>query len=154
MPAIPLILCGKYEEVGKAFKEAVQPKYEVIYFVTSAETGIVDIPQVLKGDFLTLGFSSGNKVGTGNATLGVPRAVVVVGGTYEDAWVESLRKEIGSGGKGVPILKPDVSTHGEAHGEKPTADSGKVAGERALKVLKKLEEEGKLDSKDDGLYLY
>ncbi|KAI1373265.1 hypothetical protein F4677DRAFT_448595 [Hypoxylon crocopeplum] len=151
-PATPLILCGQFEEVGKAFKEAAQPDFEVVYFVSSPQAGLSDIPQVLKGEVLTLAFTGGSKVGTGNVALGAPKAVVV-GATYDDAWVEALRKELAAAGKPVPILKAELPDKAAA-GEAPTPDKGKEAAVRAIRALKKLEGEGKLDGGDDGVYTY
>ncbi|KAI4867984.1 hypothetical protein F4820DRAFT_171067 [Hypoxylon rubiginosum] len=156
MSVIPLILAGHFEEVGKTFQEAVQPDFDVVYFATSPQAGLADIPVVLKGEIPTSAAATGNKVGSGNLAHGIPRAVVL-SGSYDDAFVERLRKAIAAVGKAVPILKLEHSagaTAGAAGGAKPTADKTKAVAERAVKALKKLEDEGKLDGEDDGVYSY
>ncbi|XXG95100.1 Aspartate aminotransferase, cytoplasmic [Hypoxylon texense] len=156
MSVIPLILAGHFEDVGKTFQEAIQPDFDVVYFVTSPQAGLADIPAVLKGEIPTSAAAAGSrhKVGSGNLAHGTPRAVVV-SGSYDDAFVERLRQEIAAVGKAVPILKLDRSgAPAGAAGAKPAAEKTKAVAERAVKVLKKLEDEGKLDGDDDGVYSY
>lgn len=123
----------------------------VVHFVNSPQAGLQDIPLVLNGEIPTSAAATGGKVGSGNLSLGIPR-VVVVGATYDDIWIESLRKEVVAVGKHVLVLKPDLG--GGVAPPKPSAEQAKVAAERAVKVLKKLEEEGKLDTEEDTIYLY
>ncbi|KAL7629746.1 hypothetical protein AAE478_001269 [Parahypoxylon ruwenzoriense] len=158
MTAIPLILCGQFEEMGKVFKEAVQPDFEVVYFTDSLTGGLVDIPLVLKGEIPTSASSTTPKVGTGNLVHGIPRAIVV-GAPYDDGWIAALGKELSDAGiKPVPVLKPEARP-GQAHGHavvkmEPGAVDVKKSAERAVKVLKKLEEEGKLEDGEGGVFVY
>lgn len=123
----------------------------VVYFVTSPQTGLIEIPLLLKGEVPTSASApGGTNVGTGNLSIGAPKAIVV-GITYDNAWIAAAHKEIAAAGKHIPILKPDVSAGGAAA---PSAEKAKVVAERAVKVLRKLEEEGKLDGGDDGIYSY
>ncbi|KAI1765382.1 hypothetical protein GGR53DRAFT_490218 [Hypoxylon sp. FL1150] len=148
---LPFILAGHFEEVGKTFQEAVQPQgFDVVHFVTSPQAGLADIPIVLRGEIPT-SVTGGNKVGSGNLAHGTPRAVVL-SGSYDDAFVERLRKEIAAVGRSVPILKLEHA--GAAAQTKPTADQTKAVADRAVKALKKLEDEGKLDGDNDGVYSY
>ncbi|KAI0380403.1 hypothetical protein F5Y04DRAFT_281786 [Hypomontagnella monticulosa] len=147
----PVILCGHFEEVGKAFSDGLQPGFEVVFFTTSPQSSITAIPQILSGTIPSSSTGS-TKVGTGNLSHGIPKAVVIVSGSpatyYDDAFVDRVRKEIASVGKRVPILKPDNN---------PTTTQQEKAGaaaDRAAKALKKLADEGKLDGDDDGVYHY
>ncbi|KAI1099344.1 hypothetical protein F4804DRAFT_349442 [Jackrogersella minutella] len=148
MSVIPLILCGQFEEVGKAFSEAVKPDFEVVFFTTSPQSALADIPLVLKGEI-----PSGGAVGTGDLSHGSPRAVVVGAQAYDDAWVEAARHELRAAGKRVPFLKPDLSAAPAAGGQ-GGGDRAKAVAERVVKALRKLEGEGKLDGEDDGVYVY
>ncbi|KAI2640854.1 hypothetical protein GGS26DRAFT_180258 [Hypomontagnella submonticulosa] len=151
--ATPVILCGHFEEVGKAFSDGLQPNFEVVFFTTSPQSSLTAIPQVFAGTIPSSSTGS-TKIGTGNLSHGLPKAVVVVAGSpatyYDDAWVERARKEISTSGKRVPILKPD-NNPGTAHQQQEKAAA---AAERAAKALKKLADEGKLDGEDDGVYHY
>ncbi|KAI6084867.1 hypothetical protein F4821DRAFT_261582 [Hypoxylon rubiginosum] len=152
MSVIPLILAGQFEEVGKTFQEAIQPQgFDVVHFVASTQGALADIPVVLKGEIPTSAAVTGSKVGSGNLAHGVPRAVVL-SGAYDDAFVDRLHKEIAAAGQPVPILKLDAGA--KAAGAKPTAEQTKAVVDRAVKVLKKLEGEGKLDGGDNGIYTY
>ncbi|KAI1383674.1 uncharacterized protein F4822DRAFT_84507 [Hypoxylon trugodes] len=166
MSVTPIILCGQFESVGKAFSEAVKPDYEVVYFATSPQSGLTDIPQVLSGQIPTAAsvpgtnkIGNGTKVGSGNLIHGIPKAIVLGAVTYDDEWIESLRKEIPDG-KQVPVLKREFDSSAAAVGSGGAtpvgSEKGKVeaAAERAIEVLKKLEEEGKLEGGDEGVYDY
>ncbi|KAI2472446.1 hypothetical protein F4781DRAFT_361814 [Annulohypoxylon bovei var. microspora] len=147
MSVIPFILAGQFEEVGKAFSEAVKPDFEVVYFTTSPQSALTDIPLVLKGEIPT----PSSKVGSGNLAHGTPKAVVVGAQVYDDAWLEAARQELRAAGKRVPFLKPDTTG---AQGGGSQGDRAQAAAERVAKALRKLEGEGKLDGEDDGVYIY
>ncbi|KAI1775742.1 hypothetical protein F4818DRAFT_386713 [Hypoxylon cercidicola] len=154
MSVIPLILAGHFEEVGKTFAEAVQPDFDVVHFVASPQAGLADIPVVLRREIPTSAATGGaSQVGSGNLAHGIPRAVVL-GASYDDAFVERLREATAAGGKPVPILKPEHPAAGSAPATKPAAEKTKAVADRVVKVLRKLEGEGKLDGGDDGVYSY
>ncbi|KAI1452757.1 hypothetical protein F4805DRAFT_462477 [Annulohypoxylon moriforme] len=151
MSVIPFILAGQFEEVGKAFSEAVKPDFEVVYFATSPQAALTDIPLVLKGEVPT----PSSKVGSGNLVNGPPKAVVIGAQAYDDAWIEAARQELRATGKRVPFLKPDVAgAQGGGVGAGSQGDRAKEAAERVITALKKLEDEGKLEGNDDGVYIY
>ncbi|OTB01118.1 hypothetical protein M426DRAFT_224002 [Hypoxylon sp. CI-4A] len=157
MSVIPVILLGQFEEVGKAFADAVKPNFEVIHFTTTPAAALSEIPLLLKGEIpaaaTTTSASAKPKVGTGNLIHGAPKAIVIGAPTYDEAFVESARKELAVLGKSVPILKPDSGV-GAAKHDGPSAEKAALAAERAVSVLKKLDDEGKLDGDDDGVYVY
>ncbi|KAI0837818.1 hypothetical protein F5Y06DRAFT_64951 [Hypoxylon sp. FL0890] len=156
MSVTPVIVCGQSEEVGKAFSHALKPDFEVIYFTTSPDSALTDIPTVLKGSIPT-STSSSTLVGSGNLSHGTPKAVIISAPAYDDLWVVALRQELlQMAGKHVIILKPDASGYadGGAVGDKAAADKAKVAAEHAVKLLNKLDDEGKLDGDEDGEYVY
>ncbi|KAI1205820.1 uncharacterized protein F4807DRAFT_464281 [Annulohypoxylon truncatum] len=151
MSVIPFILAGQFEEVGKAFSEAVKPDFEVVYFTTSPQTALTDIPLVLKGEIPT----PSSKVGSGNLANGSPKAIVVGAQAYDDTWIEAARQELHAAGKKVPILKPDVTgAQGGGVGAGSQGDRAQAAAERVATALRKLEAEGKLEGSDDGVYIY
>ncbi|KAI0889541.1 uncharacterized protein GGS22DRAFT_1015 [Annulohypoxylon maeteangense] len=151
MSVIPFILAGQFEEVGKAFSEAVKPDFEVVYFATSPQSAVTDIPLVLKGEIPT----PSSKVGSGNLVHGTPKAVVIGAQVYDDTWIEAVRQELHAAGKQVPFLKPDVTgAQGGGVGAGSQGDRAKATAERVTTALKKLEGEGKLDGNDDGVYVY
>ncbi|KAI1413804.1 hypothetical protein F5Y13DRAFT_23609 [Hypoxylon sp. FL1857] len=150
MSVTSLILLGQYEESGKVFSDALKPNYEVVHFSTSPTAALADILTVLKGSIPTSATSS-TQVGTGNLSHGAPKAIIIAASLYDDAWIAAARAEVAAAGKHVVFLKPDASSD---HAGKGTADKTKVAAEHAVKVLRKLEGEGKLDGDDDGVYVY
>ncbi|KAI1090298.1 hypothetical protein F5B19DRAFT_494581 [Rostrohypoxylon terebratum] len=151
MSTISFILAGQYEEVGKAFSEAIKPDFEVVYFATSPQAALNDIPLVLKGEVPT----PSSKVGSGNLANGAPKAIVIGTQAYDDAWIEAARQELAVTGKKIPFLKPNVTgSQGPIAGAGSQGERAKVAAERVATALKKLEAEGKLDGNDDGVYVY
>ncbi|KAI0148296.1 hypothetical protein F4776DRAFT_660468 [Hypoxylon sp. NC0597] len=152
MSVTPVILCGQFEELGKAFSDGLKPDFEVIYFTTSATSALADIQTVLKGSIPT-STSSSTLVGSGNLAHGAPKAIVVSAALYDDAWVDAARQELRAAGRHVPILKPDLSgcVDGVTAADKAKA---KAAAEHAVKVLRKLEDEGKLEGDEDAVYVY
>ncbi|KAH9883817.1 hypothetical protein F4778DRAFT_788282 [Xylariomycetidae sp. FL2044] len=145
--AIPIVLCGKFEEMGKLFKDAVEPDFEVIHFISSPEQGQADIPLLLSGSTAP---TTPSPVGTGDYTQ--PPRAVVVGPNYDDAWIEALRAQMGA--LQVPVLKPDLGGNSQgppsAGAAAPGPEMAKMAAQRALVVLNKLGGEGKLASKGEG----
>ncbi|KAI1135072.1 hypothetical protein F5Y05DRAFT_191179 [Hypoxylon sp. FL0543] len=155
MSVTSVILCGQSEELGKVFSDALKPDFEVIYFTNSPVTGLAQILAVLEGSIPTSAASS-TVVGSGNLSHGAPKAVILSAPDYHDAWVEAARSDIQAAGKRLVILKPDASGYADG-GDKAAAadkDKAKAAAGHALKVLRKLEDEGKLDGEDDGVYAY
>ncbi|KAI1340274.1 hypothetical protein F5Y15DRAFT_53137 [Xylariaceae sp. FL0016] len=129
--AIPIILCGKYESMGEMFKEAVQPDIEVTKFISSPEEGLAEIPQLM------------------NSASSPPQAVVV-GATYDDAWIGDLQSKI----PGLTVLKPNVAGGAGSGAGQPSAEMAKVAAQRAVGVLNGLKGEGKLGSGAGGVVIY
>ncbi|XDG09898.1 hypothetical protein ABKA04_009513 [Annulohypoxylon sp. FPYF3050] len=151
MSTISFILAGQYEEVGKAFSEAIKPDFEVVHFSTSPQAALTDIPLVLKGEIPT----PASKVGSGNLSNGAPKAIVIGAQAYDDAWIEATRQELAASGKKIPFLKPTATgNQGHVVGTGSQGERAKVAAERVATALKKLEAEGKLDGNDDGVYVY
>ncbi|OTA97402.1 hypothetical protein M434DRAFT_26706 [Hypoxylon sp. CO27-5] len=153
MSVTPVILCGQFEELGKAFADGLKPDFEVIYFTTSPTSALADILTVLKGSIPTSTTSS-TLVGSGNLSHGSPKAIIVSAALYDDVWIEAARQELRAAGQHLAILKPDLSGCVDGSAEKGSADKAKAAAEHAVKVLRKLEDEGKLEGEDDGVYAY
>ncbi|KAI0021606.1 hypothetical protein F4780DRAFT_778392 [Xylariomycetidae sp. FL0641] len=128
-----IILCGKFEEMGKIFKETIQPEFEVTQFHTSPDAALSGITEAL---------SSAS-----------PPAAIVVGATYDDAWIASVKGAAGS--LPVPLLKPDVQGAAAATGGAgPGPEMAKMAAQRAKKTLAGLQAEGKLGKGDAGVVMY
>ncbi|KAI0173281.1 hypothetical protein GGR52DRAFT_379864 [Hypoxylon sp. FL1284] len=150
MSIIPLIVGGhELEEVSSVFASAVEPDFEVVYSSTSPEAALPCMVGVLNGE------TPPGPPGLGRhgklRSAGAARAIVLTAG-YDDAFVAALRKQLG--GKPVPILKIDAAASAPGPDATPTPEETRALADRALKVLKKLEAEGKLDGADDGLYAY
>ncbi|ORY57755.1 uncharacterized protein BCR38DRAFT_413671 [Pseudomassariella vexata] len=130
--ATPIILCGKFEQVGQVVKNTIQPEFEVVHFISSPESGQTTIPLLVKGEAPT---NSSDNIGSRN--YAVASKAVVVGAMYDDAWVENLAKEVD-----VPVLRPERLV-GNPTGP-PDAAAVQAVAKRVKEGLQKLVDEGKL----------
>ncbi|KAI1497887.1 hypothetical protein F5X99DRAFT_395498 [Biscogniauxia marginata] len=88
--------------MGQLVKDSIQPQFEVVHFVDSPEAGLSDIPMLVLGN---QPFGSVNSVGTGN--LSKRPLAIIVGATYDDVWIETVRRGLKNLEIKVPILKPN-----------------------------------------------
>ncbi|PWY80281.1 hypothetical protein BO94DRAFT_537156 [Aspergillus sclerotioniger CBS 115572] len=138
---LPVILCGKSEEIGETIITNIKPEFEVIYFVMKFESGAFQIPALLQGEE-DVTFDS--ELGSKDHSRGV--AAIVLGGGYEGAGIQLMR-EAAKGIKPVPWLRPDMS--------KPAPPLGpeyrKAMVERIKVTAKELQEKGTM-SEDEVMY--
>ncbi|KAK7754182.1 hypothetical protein SLS62_003759 [Diatrype stigma] len=69
---LPIILCGKTEQIGRRVAEILRPEYEVIHFTLGIEAAAAEIKHVLAGRDPDT--QSKNSVGTSDYSK-PPRAV-------------------------------------------------------------------------------
>lgn len=138
---IPIILCGKTEQIGQAVIEGLKPDIEVVHFILTPEAGIVEIPQVLDGTIPT------RTIGTGN--LSTPVKAIVLGGAYDADAVSKMREAVGQGPQ-VPWLSQDPDVPTPPLGP----EYGKAMVVRVKEALWKMQASGRLDSGDGGCGMY
>ncbi|KIX09909.1 uncharacterized protein Z518_00990 [Rhinocladiella mackenziei CBS 650.93] len=147
---VPVLLCGRREDIASVVMAELRPKYEVVQCIMSPDDGLINLP-------LTL---SGSKPRNPESNLGsrdfsrTPRAVVL-GGGYDDATVEMLRKTVTEtkGARKVPWLKADQGK--TAAGPPPGSEGYPVSvATRVKESLDSLEKEGKLEGNEDGIFTW
>ncbi|CAI6098711.1 hypothetical protein V2G26_001390 [Clonostachys chloroleuca] len=144
---IPIILCGKTEQIGQGVIEGLKPEFEVVQFIMNPGAVITEVPFILRGEAPE---SSSSSIGTGNVAAGV--RAVLLGGAFDDATIFLIRTEIARSitSPKLPWVRQDM--------EKPAPplgpEYGKAMVARSKEALLKLQAEGKLDGTDDGLYYY
>jgi hypothetical protein len=118
----------------------------VVHVILSPQAGVTDIPLLLSSSAPSAPDSSqpeaaGATLGTGNHSQAP--AAVVLGAGYDDAMVEEMMAACKSS-KQVPWLRPDTTKPAPPLGPA----YGKALVERVKVELKRLADEGKLDSGD------
>ncbi|KXH60045.1 hypothetical protein CSAL01_05506 [Colletotrichum salicis] len=145
---IPIILCGKTEEIGRGVIEGLKPEYEVIHFITSPASGAVIIPALLTSKTTTLPqHPDTSTIGSGNYAS--PPRAVVLGGAFDEEAVKMLQKAVveqGTASRKIPWLRHDESKAAPP----PGPEYGKAMVARVREKLGLLEGEGKLDGEYGG----
>ncbi|KAK1633418.1 hypothetical protein BDP81DRAFT_397306 [Colletotrichum phormii] len=145
---IPIILCGKTEEIGRGVIEGLKPEYEVIHFITSPASGAVIIPALLASKTTTLPqHPDTSTIGSGNYAS--PPRAVVLGGAFDEEAVKMLQKAVaeqGTASRKIPWLRHD----GSKAAPPPGPEYGKAMVARVRERLGLLEGEGKLDGEYGG----
>ncbi|KAI1844184.1 hypothetical protein JX266_009668 [Neoarthrinium moseri] len=143
MSGVPIILCGKTEQIGTGVIENLKPEYEVIHFVLTAEAGAEEIPCVLRGQAPPTKSS-----GLGSGVYDSRPKAIVFGGGYDDAAVDFVAQSVAD--TSIPLLKADLSIPMPPVGP----EYGKRILERCKHKLEELEKEGKLNGSESGIFLY
>ncbi|KAI0097472.1 hypothetical protein GGR51DRAFT_566543 [Nemania sp. FL0031] len=136
--ALPVILCGKTEDIGRGVVAGLKPEYDVIHFVMSPEAGAIQIPAILKGEKSP---PSDSELGSKNYSQ-TPVAVIL-GGGYEDAGIEVMRKA-SKDIKPIPWLRPDKTKPAPPLGP----EYGKAMVARVKDLLAQLKRDGKMDKEE------
>ncbi|KAH8677876.1 hypothetical protein BX600DRAFT_139333 [Xylariales sp. PMI_506] len=143
MSGIPIILCGKTEQIGTGVIANLKPEFDVIHFVMTVESGVEEIPYVLKGQQPP---SRGSHIGSSN--YGAPPRAVVFGGAFDDAAFDAIRTSWAD--VQIPLLRVDVTIPMPPVGP----EYGKKILQRCKSKLTELEKDGKLDGSHGGIILY
>ncbi|KAI0550416.1 hypothetical protein F4679DRAFT_583660 [Xylaria curta] len=139
---IPIILCGKTEQIGQVVVAGLKPEYDVIHFVMSPESGAVQIPAILRGEQ-----SPPSDSALGSKDYSKPPVAIVLGGGFDDAGVNVIKKA-SEGIKPIPWLRPDLTKPAPPLGP----EYGKAMVARAKALLAQLEKEGKMNEEKVHLY--
>ncbi|EFQ31647.1 uncharacterized protein GLRG_06936 [Colletotrichum graminicola M1.001] len=164
-PAIPVVVCGKMEQVGGKVIAGLMPEYDaqsgdwidtntspkVIHFVTSPASGAVILPALLASRPLP-SHPDTSTIGSGNYAA-APRAVIL-GGAFDDAATAVLQEAVADARarasadvRTVPWLRQDSSKPAPPRGG---PGYGEAIVARVRKALARLEGEGKLDGNYGG----
>ncbi|RYC53934.1 hypothetical protein CHU98_g12276 [Xylaria longipes] len=139
---VPVILCGKTEQIGQGVIAGLKPEYDVIYFVMTPESGVIQIPAILKGDQ-----SPASDSALGSKDYSRPPVAIILGGGYNGADADVMRKA-SEGIKPLPWLRPDLTKPAPPLGP----EYGKAMVARVKELLSQLEKEGKMN--DDQVHWY
>lgn len=108
-------------------------------------SGNVEIPALLKGETVT----TDNEVGSHDYSK-VPE-VVILGGGYDDAMIDEMRKATKEAGASeVPWLSPDTTKPAPPLGP----EYGKALVARLKIVMNEMQAEGKLSQGTEGVFWY
>ncbi|KAF2867544.1 hypothetical protein BDV95DRAFT_582356 [Massariosphaeria phaeospora] len=136
---LPVVLCGKTEQIGAGVIATLKPEFEVIHFVLTPEGGKAQIPTIL----------SGQKDVTTDSTLGTKNyeqtpVAILIGAGYDDQALDEMRAAA-KDAKAVPWLRPDVTKPAPPLGP----EYGKALVARIKETIKDLSEQGKLENNGD-----
>ncbi|OZJ02276.1 hypothetical protein BZG36_05161 [Bifiguratus adelaidae] len=132
---IPVVLCGKTEQIATTVIATMKPELEVIHLILTPDAGKAQIPALLRGE---TDVPSDSALGSKNYSK--PPAAVVTGAGYDGQAVEEMRaacKET----KPVPWLRPDTTKPAPPLGP----EYGKALVERIKITMKELAEQGKMN---------
>lgn len=162
---IPVVICGRHEGVAKTVSEGIGSDYEcknpatrpsehiidlrcvVVHFIPTTEAGVAELPLILQGVMPT---KIENSAGSGNIA-GLAKAVIL-GGGYDEAAFQTIKAAVDAAKlqhKPVWLRKDDGRPSPPFN-----ADYGRLLSIRVREMLKKLEDEKKLDGSDGGIYLF
>ncbi|KAI1138558.1 hypothetical protein F5Y05DRAFT_43737 [Hypoxylon sp. FL0543] len=96
---IPVVVCGKAENVGRVVVDGLKPEYEVVLFCLGSEPTAAEVPYILRG---TAPPAQSSYIGTGNYAK--PPVAVLMGQAWDEAAVAKVKSAI----RGVG-LRPDAS---------------------------------------------
>ncbi|KAI0441065.1 hypothetical protein F4803DRAFT_552481 [Xylaria telfairii] len=131
----PVIVCGKTEGIGRVVIAGLKPEYDVIHFVPTRESGVVQIPAILKGEQSPPSDST-----LGSKDYSKPPVAIILGGGYDDAEFDAIKKA-SEGIKPLPWLRPDLTKPAPPLGP----EYGKAMVARVKELLVQLENEGKMN---------
>ncbi|KAI1801137.1 hypothetical protein F4811DRAFT_479083 [Daldinia bambusicola] len=169
MPGITVIILGQFSESSHIFRDAILPDFDGVYIFLDPTAALNDLPFVIKGTTPPPPSIIDESTAESVHKFSPPKAIIFASPLYDDAFLESARQILAANDAHVPFLKPDwdnaapdahtitataTATSTTTAAVVPDPQAVKQAAERAAKVLKKLEEEGKLDGGDDGVYAY
>lgn len=152
---LPVILCGKIENIIVAVIEALLPEIEgkfillllirqsmklllicvVVHVILSPEAGKVQIPLLLRGDKT---FPSGFDLGSKNYEV-LP-AAILLGAAYDDEAVKEMR-EAAKDTKSVPWIRTDTTKPAPPLGP----EYGRALVVRIKETVKELQENKRMD---------
>ncbi|KAH7136811.1 hypothetical protein B0J13DRAFT_560082 [Dactylonectria estremocensis] len=141
---IPIVLCGKTEQIGKGVIAGLSPEVEVVHFVLTPEAGVKEIPQLLKGVMPEVKSSD---IGSGNLNGAIK--AVVLGAAYEEDLINVMR-EAASQVANIPWIRQDTSLPTPPLGP----EYGKAMVVRVKESLGKLESSGSLGVGEGGMFWY
>ncbi|KAJ4989422.1 hypothetical protein SVAN01_05147 [Stagonosporopsis vannaccii] len=121
MSPVPIVVCGRSLEIANKVKQDLAPEYDVVKIVLSPEEGLTAIPTLLSGPN--------------------PPAAVALGGAFDDATVDSLRRAASKAGEAV-WLRVDKSKVTEM----PSMDDKEAFGGALAGRIKKALQENKVGS--------
>ncbi|KAL8833847.1 MAG: hypothetical protein Q9170_004069 [Blastenia crenularia] len=139
---IPVVLCGRTEQIARSVTAGLQPEYEVIHVILSTAAGERKIPKLLRGAAPPP--DDGHNIGTKNYSK--PAAAVVLGRGYETSDISMMREACKDGR--VPWLRPDLNKPAPPYGP----EYGKAIIQRVKSRLDELKGGGNMDG--DGVYFY
>ncbi|KAI1478768.1 hypothetical protein F4774DRAFT_426224 [Daldinia eschscholtzii] len=166
MSAIPVLILAQFEESSDVFTNAIKPDFKVDYVFLSPTAALQDLSFIIKGRVPPRSTSTLDPAA--NADFSPPKAIIFTSPIYDETFLDATRQILAANKAHLPILKPDWDATTTAAAAATATNTGpddtdaavpdvedvKQAAERAVKVLKNLDEEGKLDGKDEGVYLY
>ncbi|PLB50034.1 hypothetical protein P170DRAFT_508284 [Aspergillus steynii IBT 23096] len=132
---LPVILCGKTEQIGAVVIESLKPELEVVHFILTPEAGVEQIPALLRGEKQVTSTSS---LGSHNYERGIN--AIILGAGYDDQAAQVLR-DAARGLKPVPWLRPDTSKPAPPLGP----EYGKALVARIKETFVQLRKRGGLD---------
>ncbi|TEA13767.1 hypothetical protein C8034_v004356 [Colletotrichum sidae] len=139
MSAIPIILCGKTEKIGRGVIEGLKPEYEVVHFITTVSSGEVILPALLTGQ-TPPSHADSSSIGSGNYAAAAQ--AIVLGAAFDEPATAALKKAVSQtqGARSVPWLRHDASKPSPPIGP----EYGKMVIARVKETMARLEKEGKL----------
>ncbi|KAH8433845.1 uncharacterized protein LDX57_011482 [Aspergillus melleus] len=140
--SVPVILCGRSEQIGATVVEAVKPELEVIHFIMTTDTGVDEIPALLRGE---KNVPANSALGSKNYDWGVE--AIIFGAAYSDQAVQLLR-DASQGLKPVPWLRVDTSKPALPLGP----EYGKALVARIKEAVKELQAKGQMN--EDAVVYY
>ncbi|KAK2027448.1 hypothetical protein LX32DRAFT_640926 [Colletotrichum zoysiae] len=150
-PAMPVVVCGKTEQVGRIVIASLKPEYDVIHFITSPTSGASILPALLESRTPPFHVET-STIGSGNYAA-APRAVIL-GAAFDDAAATVLQEAVAdararssAGVRTVPWLRNDPSKPAPPRGG---PGYGEAVVSRVREALVRLEDEGKLDGSYGG----
>ncbi|KAI0896051.1 hypothetical protein F4806DRAFT_50062 [Annulohypoxylon nitens] len=148
--AMPIVLCGKAEVVGKQVLEGLKPDIEVILFCQGSDPTAAEVPYILRG---VAPPTQSSYIGSGVYTR--PPKAVIMGAAWDANAVAQVKAAIQSAGLPAGtapiILRNDTSV---VTPKPPAREYGEQLIRRIRLVLGKLERGEKLDGPEEGVVWY
>ncbi|KAI1411903.1 hypothetical protein F5Y13DRAFT_52362 [Hypoxylon sp. FL1857] len=90
---IPVVVCGKVENVGRVVVEGLKPEYDVVLFCLGSQPTAAELPYILRG---TAPPTQSSYIGSGNYAK--PPVAVLMGQAWDEAAVAQVKAAIQSVG--------------------------------------------------------